>query len=156
MIAFTIYKLVASTRLINVLADVYRKIIPAGIAILFLVGMVVQELTFVYPWNIKAAAQYLQNNLKNEDIIYVPSERVLWGLCWYLIGPRSINPRLSRGTIIQQNGFRVITKPMIENPIIGQNYWLIFQTTDSIAPFDKTQLSQLISFNDLIAAYVGK
>jgi hypothetical protein len=156
LVAFTIYELVASIRLKTVPAEVFRKSLTAGITIMFLTGTIFQELTFVYPWNIKAAAQYLQTNLKNEDIIYVPSERVLWGLCWYLVGPRSINPLRTKEVAIRQKSIRIVTKSSLENPADSQNYWLFYRSTDDIAPFAKPQLDQAASFNDLIVAHVLK
>jgi mannosyltransferase len=62
------------------------------IVAMLLVSLTIQKRTFEKTWDLRDAANYVEQEAVPGDLVLIPSQRVFWGWAWYFVGPGSIDP----------------------------------------------------------------
>ncbi len=119
-------------------------------------GLVWQQTTYSYPWNIPAAVAYVRQNAAPGGVIYVPNERLYWAAGWYLAGPGKVNPLTTDYLLILQNGLQFLSNPSIGEANNPSTTWILYRPGDGTAPFETWQLEPVAEFNQLVVARVQK
>jgi len=142
--------------------SLYKRAVLSGlvgaIIILLLAGLYLQQTTFSYRWDFYDAAQFIEANVEEGTIIYVPNERVYWGMSWYLIGPGSVDPLEIGLPLITNTENRIKPRKTIGRPKDNEDYWIVYRSgeeiVDRIKPFEQQQIENIDVFNKLFVARV--
>jgi uncharacterized membrane protein len=97
--------------------------------------MVRQQTGFSYVWRINDAVEFLQSAAQNGDVIYVPNERLFWGVGWYLAGPGSVNPLQTNYSLVSSSGVKIISRPAMTQELEIATDWIVYRSIDDISPF---------------------
>lgn len=109
---------------------------PAIAIVFFVYTQLLQQLSFEHPWHFKNAAEFVKSATQAGDVVYVPNERVLWGIGWYLIGPGSINPLQSPHAIVGPDQIILVSTLNADRKAEQGGNWVIFRSPgDDISPF---------------------
>jgi hypothetical protein len=139
-----------------------KRIILSGlvgaIITLLLAGLYLQQTTFSYRWDFYDAAQFIEENIEEGVTIYVPNQRVYWGMSWYLTGPGSVNPLEIGRPLITNTENHIKPRTTIGKPKDNEHYWIVYrfgeEIVDKIKPFELQQLENIGAFNKLLVAQV--
>src|SRR5690606_15410701 len=92
-----------------------------------------QQTSFSYVWSFSEAVQFLQATTQAGDVVYVPNDRVFWGIGWYFVKPGSVHP-LALAPLETEGGVEIYPKSAFKIPADGKNYWVVFRDSDSTDP----------------------
>lgn len=126
-------------------------IVAAGL----MVAVVNQQARIYYPWRIRAAAHFLQQEALSGSRIYVPDHKVFWGFNWYFVGPGSVNPLTTDGVVITDNKITVSSNQAMHTLTANDGcYWLVYRTIDATAPFQIKTQEVVHEFDSLLVTQV--
>ena len=101
--------------------------------IISLAGIFYQQYNYA-PWShLKEAVGLVRQSVDPSDIIFVPNERVYWGVRWYYLGPGNFNPLEPDYLVSAQDGVRLVSTPEI-HAITGDRltFWIVYRTSDDM------------------------
>ncbi len=86
---------------------------------------------------LKESAIYIHENAGNNDIVFIPNERMYWGWCWYFLGPGHVTP-LTTDYTMMQDGITIISRPSVEaqtRQYEGERtWWIVYRDYDTFGP----------------------
>jgi hypothetical protein len=119
----------------------WKELAAWGVMILALVafvsGLVFQK-AYLHPsLDYRSASEFVRQEARRGEVIYVVYDRTFWSWCWYFVGPGHISPLNDNRPAVNAQGISVVPAYAWETrPLPGSIYWLIHQENESIAPFD--------------------
>ena len=115
-------------------------------------AIVAQQRSFLYEWDFRSAASFIAENAKADDRLYVPNERVFWGVAWYLLGPGQISPLHPVSLIATKDSWRTDTTG--ESPEWeSRDFWVVRREIDPVSPIADQKAAIAMDFRKLHVLY---
>jgi len=87
-----------------------------------------QQTWFARNPGVEDAARFLQSVARPGDVIYAPSERVFWGLGWYLVGPGSVNPITTSHILGTRSGLTLVSNDALTALLDETRDWIVYRS----------------------------
>jgi uncharacterized membrane protein len=125
-------------------------ILIAGTVIaVFFSATLYQQLHPFHFMNFRAAAAHLRSSARPGELIFVPNERVLWGLAWYYIGPGSIHPLHLDSLYSPSIGPPLVVGNATTSQRHSVRTWEVIRDRDSVRNPSQVMVSEIWDFERL-------
>lgn len=96
-----------------------------GLGVVVWMGALIwQQQTYFYPEDFKQAVELLRMKVGKGEVIQVPGERVFWGISWYYVGSKSVNPITTNYILTTPTNVIVNSETELERLVReGEYYW---------------------------------